>query len=192
MQQTSNNIGFEEYVSQVLSHLRLRLLIILNQELDLYLIHLRDKIIGNRRYKRGADFKRWGYMLRKYISTSLGRLEQVRIPRIRSALSEISIFIECYRHFSRVLVDQIILAKNFEMSGRKLSLWLVEWICQRFNYLSDFMQVDRLNSCRYSGAPLNEPIVDLIVDGVSGKFRQLGRRIILVAFGVTPCDSIRL
>ena len=53
MQQTSNNIGFEEFVSQVLSHLRPRLLIMLKEELELSLIHLRDKIIGNRRYKRG-------------------------------------------------------------------------------------------------------------------------------------------
>ena len=54
------------------------------------------------------------------------------------------------------------------------------------------MQAGRSNSCRYSGTPLNEPIVALIVDGIWGKFRQLGRGVILVAFGVTPCGSIRL
>jgi len=146
MQQTSNNIGFEEFVSQVLSHLRPRLLIMLKEELELSLIHLRDKIIGNRRYKRGADFKRWGYTLRKYISTSLGRLEQVRIPRIRSALSEIRMFIERDRHFSRELVDQIILAKAFEMSGRKLSLWLNGFAKDLITYPTLCKLVDRIRA----------------------------------------------
>ena len=39
-------------------------------------------------------YKRWGYTIRKWIQTPLGLLEQVRIPRVRSAHNEIRLFID--------------------------------------------------------------------------------------------------
>ena len=85
----SEKVAFEEFISQVFNSIRPGLLDLVKSELEHSLVLLRDKLIGNMKYERGSDQKHWGYRKRKYIITPLGRLERVRVPRIRDMLKEV-------------------------------------------------------------------------------------------------------
>lgn len=80
------------------------------------------------------------------------------------------------------------------MSGRKLSLWLNGFAKDLITYPTLCKLVDRISSevQVIRSSPIDERIDAIIVDGIWGKFRRLGRGVILVAFGVTPGGSIHL
>ena len=91
---------FTDLLSQAFSEVHSVLLQILKAALEDSLLRLRDEVIGAKAYHRGMRYKRWGYSIRKWIQSPIGVLEQVRIPRVRSAHNEIRLFIDRFRRRS--------------------------------------------------------------------------------------------
>ena len=194
MVKQQEKVTFEEFISQVFNSIRPRLLDLVKIELERSLVLLRDKLIGNRKYERGSGQKRWGYRTRKYLRTPLGRLEHVRVPRIRDMLKEVQLFLDRYTHYCKDVVDQLILAQVFNMSGRKVSL-LFE---QQSKDIITYPTITRLTSRvkreveKLKDAPIVDRYDALIVDGIYGNFRGVGKGVILVALGVRPSGDIHL
>lgn len=188
-------ISFSDLVCQVIFSLREKLLGIVKEELELSLIALRDKRIGGKRYGRGFRLKRWGYTIRKYIFTPLGRIEFVRIPRVRDKFQgEENLFLREYVHFSRDLVEQLILAQAFQMSSRKVSIWFKSGLRDFLSYGSIVRlmgsfgeEMERIRERRIEGE-----VEALILDGLWGHFRGVGKGVILVVLGLYSDGRIEL
>ena len=194
MHECMNNLTLKDFVSQVFGQIKPNLLKTFKNNLEEALLNLRDQIIGNQRYQRGSALKRWGFTVRKYIATPLGRLEQVRIPRIRNATQEVRLFIDRYCHFSKDLFEQIILAQAFNMSTRKLSVWIRQathdWIT--YPTLSKLIKNIQHDLELIRQKPIPEDIQALIVDGLWTKYRKKGKAVLLVALGLDSKGTIFL
>lgn len=99
MSHANRNVRFREWISQVVNAVQPKLLVIVKDYLEERLVQLRDEQIGNSRYERNCSFKRYGFRIRKYITCTIGRLENVRIPRIRAIDGEIRMFTDRFVHF---------------------------------------------------------------------------------------------
>jgi len=186
MSNSEVNVRFSEWISQVVNTVRPQLLTIVKESLESSLIRLRDQRIGNERYGRNNPLKRYGFRIRKYITCTIGRLENVRIPRIRSISQEVQMFADRYVHFSQELIEQVILGQSFLMSGRKMSIWLERIVKDRIAYPTLCNMIDSIKSeielIRTRAIPSD--IEALIVDGVWGRIRGAGKRVLLTALGV--------
>jgi len=186
MSNADKNVQLSAWISQVVNAVRPQLLAILKESLEGSLIQLRDQHIGNVRYGRNNFMKRYGFRIRKYFTCTIGRLENVRIPRIRSIGREVQMFTDKFVHFSRELIEQIILGQSFLMSGRKLSVWLGGMLKDRITYPTLCNLMGNLkaefDTIRQSAIP--DDIEALIVDGIWGRIRRSGKRVLLTALGV--------
>jgi len=59
--------NFSEILNQVLDNIRCEILKTYKATLEQALQSAPDEVIGNKRYNRGIPYKRWGYMIRKWI-----------------------------------------------------------------------------------------------------------------------------
>lgn len=194
MEALQSKVTLEEFISQVFSSMRPRLLRLIKAELERRMLELRDGVIGNRRYERGGELKRWGYTVRKYLTTPLGRLEGVRVPRIRGKTGEVRMFMDRFTHLCKDLVDQLILAQVFNMSGRKLSLWFELQSEDVITYPTLTRLTHRVKE-EIEGIrdrPIQGCYSALVVDGIYGRFRGVGKGVILVALGITDRGEIHL
>jgi len=186
MSNSDKNVQFSVWMSQVVNAVRPQLLAILKESLEKSLIQLRDQRIGSERYSRNSPMKRYGFRVRKYLICTIGRLENVRIPRIRSIGREVQMFTDKFVHFSQGLIAQIILGQSFLMSGRKMSVWLGGMVKDRITYptLCHLMEnlKSEIQSIRQSAIP--DDIEALIVDGIWGRIRREGKRVLLTALGM--------
>lgn len=148
---------------------------------------VRDDVIGNKRYRRGFRYKRWGYTIRKWIQSPIGLLQQVKIPRIRSEQNrEIRLYMERYLCRSREMEEILLEGYLWGMSSRRLRLWSKRVfgeglshnsICHLRGRIRE--QVNRMREDR-----IGADIKVLVVDGISVRYRRRGRGVVLVALGV--------
>ncbi|MCD6296098.1 MAG: transposase [Deltaproteobacteria bacterium] len=194
MSNSEVNVRFSEWISQVVNRVRPQLLTIVKESLESSLLRLRDQRIGNERYGRNKPLKRYGFRIRKYITCTIGRLENVRIPRIRSIGQEVQLFADRYVHFSQELIEQVILGQSFLMSGRKMSIWLGRMVKDRISYSTLCKLMESIKSeielIRTGANPTD--IEALIVDGIWGRIRGEGKRVLLTALGVDSHGHIHI
>lgn len=103
-------------------------------------------------------------------------------------------FLDGYSHISRDLVEGVVVGQSFGMSSRKLSIWY------RSGY-KDFMSystmrrvlrgvergIEEVRSRRIDGE-----LEALIMDGLYGRFRGIGKGVILVVLGLYSDGRIEL
>ncbi len=189
-----SKVKFSEVLSQVLEELRPKFLdmfrVILEQELQA----IRDRIIRTRRYVRGNVKKRWGYTVRKWIQTPLGTLEQVRIPRIREVQHEVSLFCDQYvkrsGEISAVLLEMFL----WGLSSRRCSVMSQKLFRSGLsaNGISLLKRLVMSQVIEMRTGPISSEIKILVVDGVHGKYRGVGRGVCLLAIGVDETGKAHL
>jgi len=184
---TITNIKFTDLLSQAFSGVHGVLLEILKEALESSLIQLRDQVIGARAYHRGMRYKRWGYTIRKWIQTPIGLLENVRIPRVRSAHNEIRLFIDRFSRRSSELEEILIEGYFWGMSSRRLSLMMKRLFKDSLSASGICKLKERVRARveSYRSQSIEADIVALVVDGVWIRYRNLGKKVILVALGIT-------
>ncbi|RKY49747.1 MAG: hypothetical protein DRP92_08430, partial [Candidatus Neomarinimicrobiota bacterium] len=181
------NITLSNFIMQVFSMVKPKLIEILKESLEEELIVQRDKIIGNRPYQRSSRIKRWGYTIRKYIVTPLGILTNVRIPRVREKGKEVSLFIDKYVHYTTDFINDVILAHTLNMSTRKITVWFRSRLKEVVSYatFSRFIKVVGEEIDKIRNGPLPPDIEGLILDDIWGHIRIKKKKgVILVALGV--------
>ena len=189
------NLTFSDFIMQVFSTIKPKLIEILKQSLENELIEQRDKIIGNKPYQRSSGIKRWGYTIRKYIVTPLGILTNVRIPRMREKGKEVSLFIDKYVHYTTDFINDVILAHTLNMSTRKITVWFRSRLKEVVSYatFSRFIKVVEEEIDKIRNSPLPPDIEGLILDGIWGHIRIKKKKgVILVALGVDREGKIHL
>lgn len=186
------DIKFSELLSQAFSIVHADVLQIIKKSLEEILLNLRDEVIGAGAYHRGMRYKRWGYTYRKWIQSTVGIIENVRIPRVRSANHEIRLFIDGYCRRSSELEEILIEGYLWGMSSRRLGLLMkrlfkdslsASGICKLKEKVSEQIKV-----CRSQN--ISSEIMALVVDGVWLKYRKGGKGVILAALGITHCGQV--
>jgi len=178
------NLTLSHFIMQVFSKIKPKLISILKDNLEKALIEQRDRIIGNKPYQRFSRIKRWGYTIRKYITTPLGNISNVRIPRMRDKDKEIRLFIDRYVHYTTDFINDVILAHALNMSTRKITVWFKSRLKEVVSYatFSRFIKVVEEEIDKIRNGPLPPDIEGLILDGIWGHIRIKKKKgVILVA-----------
>lgn len=68
MSDVRGNLRFSEWITQAVNAIRPKLLGLIKESLEKSMIELRDQQIGNERYERNSNMKRYGFRIRKYIT----------------------------------------------------------------------------------------------------------------------------
>ncbi|MBO8131767.1 MAG: transposase [Candidatus Marinimicrobia bacterium] len=189
------NLTLSHFIMQVFSKIKPKLISILKDNLEKALIEQRDRIIGNKPYQRFSRIKRWGYTIRKYITTPLGNISNVRIPRMRDKDKEIRLFIDRYVHYTTDFINDVILAHALNMSTRKITVWFKSRLKDVVSYatFSRFIKVVEEEIDKIRNGPLPPDIEGLILDGIWGHIRIKKKKgVILVALGVDREGKIHL
>lgn len=183
---------FTDLLSQAFSEVHNVLLQIFKEALENSLLQLRDEVIGAKAYHRGMRYKRWGYTIRKWIQTPIGVLEQVRIPRVRSAHNEIRLFIDRFRRRSRELEEILLEGYLWGMSSRRLSVLMKRLFKDSLSATSicNLKQTVRERIEEYRNQSISDDIIALVVDGVWLKLRNRGKVVILAALGITSQGQV--
>ncbi len=186
MSNCGQNVQISVWISQVVNAIRPQLLTIIKSSLEKSLIQLRDRRIGNERYGRKSPPNRYRFRIRKYFTCTPGRLENGRMPRIRSLSREVQLFTDQFVHFSQELIEQIILEQTFLMNGRKMSVWMEGLVKDRITYptLCNLMANLKAEIESIRQAVIPDDIEALIVDGIRGRVRGEGKGVLLTALGV--------
>jgi putative transposase len=183
---TVKEVKLEEVLNQVFENLRSEFLLMFKSALEKYLDHLREQAIGTGRYVRGNIRKRWGFTVRKSILTTIGRLENVRIPRLRNAVHEVRLWTD--RFTSRMGQINEILLEQFlwGLSARKSSSIMEQLFGEKLSAASICCLQERLSEKvnQIQKRPLNQAWPIIVVDGVWGKCRGRGKAVCLIAIGV--------
>ncbi len=183
---------FSDLLSQAFSEVHSDLLQLLKESLESSLIQLRDEVIGSKAYHRGMRYKRWGYTVRKWIQTPIGLLEQVRIPRVRSAYAEIRLFIDRFCRRSSEMEEILLEGYVWGMSSRRLSL-LMRRVFKDSLSASSICKLKQ-NICgqieKYRSQNISKDIIALVVDGVWIRYRNKSKGVILAALGITSVGHV--
>ncbi len=183
-------INLSELVCQAQAAKQATVLELVRQELSKIVEALRDQAVERERHERigpgGGKVYRWGYLVRKGLETSWGRLAEVRIPRVRGPEGEIRLVAKFERKLA-FLAEKLVLGFGQGMSLRGIEAWLKglglpsasaanlgKVIEEAVAELSQRRQ-ERIASGRYRA---------LVVDGVWGKKRNGKKQVLLVALGV--------
>ena len=193
----ANKGSFSEFLNQVFFSVQEELLALLKEALERELEHLRDRIIGTRRYCRGNVWKRWGYTVRKYIDTPVGPLQNVRVPRIRGNHREVRLFVDRYVKRSGQVMEVLLGMFLWGMSTRKVSIMSQRLYALGLSPMGVSHLKDRLREkiTEYRRMPISDDIEILVVDGVYGRFRKRefgAKGVCLVAIGVDWAGRARI
>ena len=183
---------FSDLISQAFFEVHSVLLQIFKETLENSLLQIRDNVIGAKAYHRGMRYKRWGYTIRKWIQTPIGLLEQVRIPRVRSAHNEIRLFMDRFCRRSSEMEEIILESYLWGMSSRRLKVLLKRLFKDSLSASSICKLKDSLRGQidRYRSSSISADIVAVVVDGVWIKYRNRGKGVILVALGITDAGQV--
>ena len=189
---TVTNFRFTDLLDQAFSEVHSVLLHILKESLENSLLNLRDEVIGAKAYHRGMRYKRWGYTIRKWIQTPIGIIEQVRIPRVRSAHNEIRLFIDRFCRRSSELEEILLEGYLWGLSSRRLSLLMKRLFKDNLSASSicKLKQTVQESIERYRNQSIEAEIIALVVDGVWVKIRHRGKVVILAALGLTSQGQV--
>jgi len=181
-----SKLKLSELLDQVYFSLQEKFIALFKESLQESLEQLRDQIIRTPRYQRGNVLKRWGYTVRKWLTTPIGVIEGVRIPRIRDYCHEVRLFMDSYVKRSALMNALMLEMFVWGISSRRLSilskkLFSVGVTAQTVSRLQRLVKasVSRLRECR-----IESDIQILIVDGVYGRYRGRKRGVCLLAIGV--------
>ena len=86
---SSKKITLSELTSQAFGRIRSEVLESMKQLVEQWLEQARDEVVGRGAYERAETeqrYQRWGYRIRKGFETVLGRIEQIRVPRVRTLM----------------------------------------------------------------------------------------------------------
>lgn len=194
---SKGQISLSELVCQAQGAMQGEVLELVRQQLNKILEALRDQELQRARHERigpgTGKLYRWGYLVRKGVETTWGRLAEVRLPRVRGPEGEIRL-VEKFESKLAILAEQLLLGFGQGMSLRGIRAWLQSLglpsssaanlgkvIEQAVTELSQRRQ-ERIPAGRYRA---------LVVDGVWGKKRKRQKRkgkkqVLLVALGVLP------
>lgn len=189
---TVTDFKFADLLSQAFSDVHSVLLQILKEALENSLIQLRDQVIGARAYHRGMRYKRWGYTIRKWIQTPIGVLEQVRIPRVRSAHNEIRLFVDRFCRRSSEMEEILLEGYLWGMSSRRMSLLMKRLFKDSLSAASICKLKERVSSRieEYRSRAISSELIAVVVDGVWIKYRHKGKGVILAALGITSSGQV--
>jgi len=149
----------------------------------------RDQRIAARQ-AAGEKVYRWGYTVRKCWQTLWGRLEQVRVPRLRRAgAAEIGLLEKYQRH----ALDQVLFALTVGgLSQRKVVAWLRQFtggVLSPATLGAVLRQAQAEIAARRTAPVRAGEFVALVVDGIHLRYRRRvaaapRRGVLLVAVGV--------
>jgi len=183
----SERVSLQGLVTQGWQQVQQQVLALLKRTVEGLLEAERDQRLATRR-QQGEKVYRWGYTVRKCWQTLWGRLEQVRVPRLRGQ-AEIGLLEKYQRH----ALDEVLFALTVGgLSQRKVAGWVQRFLGSSLSLASigavlrqaqEQVQARRtqpLSSARYRA---------LAVDGVYHQYRHTGQRggrpgVLLVAVGV--------
>ena len=121
---SQRQISLSELVCQAQAAKQATVLELVRQELSKIVEALRDQAVERERHERigpgGGKIYRWGYLVRKGLETSWGRLAEVRIPRVRGPAGEIRL-VEKFERKLAGLAEQLVLGFGQGMSLRQIA-----------------------------------------------------------------------
>jgi len=187
-----DKISLSEVVCQVQRAKQAEVLELVRQELSQILEGRRDRVVERERYERigpsEGKIYRWGYLVRKGLETSWGRLAEVRIPRLRGPEGEIR-WVEKFERKLAILAEQLVLGFGQGMSLRGIEAWLkgLGLPSASAANLGKVIEaaVAQLSRRRQERIPAGKYRA-LVVDGVWGKKRKGKKQVLLVALGILP------
>jgi len=193
----SDQIKLSAVVCQAQQALQAEVLELVRQEVRRILEALRDEVVKREWHERigpsQGKIYRWGYLVRKGLQTTWGRLAELRIPRLRGPAGEIRL-IEKFERRLAILAEQLVMGFGQGMSLRGLSAWLkgLGLPSASAANLGAVIQeaVAELSQRRQQPIPPGKYRA-LVVDGVWGKKRKRRKekgkgkkQVLLVAVGV--------
>lgn len=189
-----SKVKLSDLLNQVFDSLQAQFLEIFKITLESELERLRNEIVVTRRYYRGNVLKRWGYTRRKWIHTTLGVLQDVRMPRIRSHGREVSLF--CDRYVKRAGMINALFIEMFlwGMSSRRVSV-LSKKLYRCGLTASSICRLKRLVLERVSAwreRPIGADIQIVVADGIYGRYRGRGTGVCLLAMGVDSGGKVHM
>lgn len=183
----ATDIKFGSFLSQAFYEVHNDLLKIFKHSLELSLVQLRDQVIGSSPYHRGMRYKRWGYTVRKWLQTPIGVLQNIRIPRVRSAYAEIRMFVDRYCRRSSEMEEILLEGYLWGMSSRRLSLLMKRLFKDSLSASSICKLKDKVSGKieQYRRRVIGSELAAIVVDGIWIKYRGRGKGVILTALGIT-------
>ena len=187
---SQRQISLSELACQAQGAKQAEVLELVRQELSQMVEALRDQAVERERHERigpgGGKIYRWGYLIRKGLETSWGRLAEVRIPRVRGPEGEIRLVAKFERKLAW-LAEQLVLGFGQGMSLRGIEAWLKGLGLPSASAASLGKVIEaavaQLSQRRQERIPAGKYRA-LVVDGVWGKQRKGKKQVLLVALGV--------
>ena len=187
---SQRQISLSELVCQAQGATQAEVLELVRQELSRMVEALRDQAVERERHERigpgAGKIYRWGYLVRKGIESTWGRLAEVRIPRVRGPAGEIRLVAKFERKLAW-LAEQLVLGFGQGMSLRGIGAWLKGLGLPSASAASLGKVIEEavaeLSQRRQQRIPAGKYRA-LVVDGVWGKQRKGKKQVLLVALGV--------
>jgi transposase-like protein len=191
---SSKKVTLSELVCQAFEQVRAEVLESMKVLVEQWLEQARDELVGRGHYARAETeegYRRWGYRVRKGFETVLGRMEQIRVPRVRTSQGEVPLLADRYERRSAELCNGMLQAYLGGMSLRSLSVWYWRSLGHGVSpsAISGVVSkaIERLYAKRESRL-CSEDYAALVVDGVwwskRGRNKAKKRVVVLVAVGV--------
>lgn len=183
----SGRVSLQAVVEQGWRQVQQEVLSLMQQAIEAWLRAERDRRIAQRS-QAGEKVYRWGYTVRKCWQTLWGRLEQVRVPRLRGR-EEIGLLQKYQRH----ALDEVLFALTVGgLSQRKVVNWLRRFVGGVLSpaTLGAVLQQAQAEIAQRRTAPLRPAeFVALVVDAIHLRYRRRADRparagVLLVAVGV--------
>lgn len=188
----TERVSLESLMNQGWQQVQQQVLELVKRSIEGLLEAERDQRIAVRR-AAGEKVYRWGYTVRKCWQTLWGRLEQVRVPRLRGR-EEIGLLEKYQRH----ALDQVLFALTVGgLSQRKVVAWLRQFTGGVLSpaTLGAVLRQAQSEIVERRAAPLrNGEYVAMVVDGIYLRYRRGAATaprtgVLLVAVGVRPNGS---
>ncbi|MGH9793476.1 MAG: IS256 family transposase [Candidatus Acidiferrales bacterium] len=185
-------ISLESLMNQGWQQVQQQVLELVKRSIEGLLEAERDQRIAARR-AAGEKVYRWGYTVRKCWQTLWGRIEQVRVPRLRGR-EEIGLLEKYQRH----ALDQVLFALSVGgLSQRKVVAWLRQFTGGVLSpaSLGAVLRQAQGEIVQRRTAPLHDgEYVAIVVDGIYLRYRRVAAAaprsgVLLVAVGVRPNGS---
>lgn len=183
----TGRVSLQAVVAQGWQEVQQQVLGLMQQAIEAWLQAERDRRIAQRR-QAGEKVYRWGYTVRKCWQTLWGRLEQVRVPRLRGR-EEIGLLQKYQRH----ALDEVLFALIVGgLSQRKVVDWLrrfVGGVISPATLGAVLQQAQAEIAARQSARLRSGEFVALVVDAIHLRYRRRADRaaragVLLVAVGV--------
>jgi transposase-like protein len=191
---SSKKITLSELACQAFEQIRTQVLASMKELVEQWLEQARDEVVGRGPYVRAGareGYQRWGYRTRKGFETVLGRIEQIRVPRVRTLEGEVPLLADRYERRSAELCNGLVQAYLGGMSLRSLSVWYWRSLGHGVSpsAISGVVRkaIERLYAKRENSL-CSEDYAALVVDGVwwskRGRHKGKKRVVVLMAVGV--------